>query len=86
MNYFNKLINGVKDVKKIILISAVLNRNYDLLEECGLSRTESEQIYEVLKDKLKIQIDEFYEVQKNEEESLIENYFHRKYEKYFSHY
>ena len=75
MNYFNKLINGVKDVKKIILISAVLNRNYDLLEDSGLSRTESEQIYEVLKDKLKIQIDEFYEVQKNEEESLIENYF-----------
>ena len=74
MNYFNKLINGVKDVKKIIFISAVLNRNYDLLEDFGLSRTESEQIYEVLKDKSKIQIDEFYEVQKNEEESLIEDY------------
>ena len=75
MNYFNKLINGVKDVKKIILISAVLNRNYDLLEDCGLSRTEVDGIYKILKDKLKIQIDEFYEVQKNEEETMIEDYF-----------
>ena len=71
MNYFNKLINGVKDHKKILLISAVINKNYDLLEDCGLSRTESDHIYEVLKDKLKIQIDEFYEVQKNEEETMI---------------
>ena len=46
-----------------------------LLEDCGLLRSEVDGIYKMLKDKLKIQIDEFYEVQKYEEERLIENYF-----------
>ena len=65
----------MKDLKKIILITAVLNRNYDLLEDCGLSRTEADHIYEVLKGKLKLQIDEFYENHKNLEEAMIEDYF-----------
>ena len=55
----------MKDLKKIILITAVLNRNYDLLEDCGLSRTAVDGIYKILEDKLKIQIDESYENQKN---------------------
>jgi len=45
------------------------------LEDCGLSQVESNIIYEKLKEKLQIQVDEFYEYAKNEEESMIEAYF-----------
>ena len=71
-NIFNK-----RYFKKIVLISAILSKQ-DLVEECGLSRRHIHSIHDSLVKKLNKQIDEFYEDQKNEEESNIEFLLNKK--------
>ena len=65
MNYLERFIGSAKDIKKIILISTVINKNCGLIEDCGLSDSEVDAIYEWLKCKLTLQVDEFYENGKN---------------------
>ena len=54
---------SIKDIKKIILVSAILS-NQDLVEECGLSKRHIQLLYDSLVKSLIKTIDEFYEEQK----------------------
>ena len=70
-SWLERQMFSVKDVKKIILVSAILS-NPDLVEECGLSRRHIQSLHDSLVKSLIKTIDEFYEEQKNEEESILE--------------
>ena len=70
-SWLERQIFSIKDVKKIILVSAILS-NPDLVEECGLSRRHIQSLHGSLIKSLIKTIDEFYEEQKNEEESILE--------------
>ena len=71
-----ELIHTLGDNQKVQCTNKdVLNKNYDLLQECGLPLIETNIIYKKLKEQLIVQIDKFYEHSKNEEETMIEDYF-----------
>ena len=69
--WLEKQMLSIRDIKKIILVSAILS-NQDLVEECGLSRRHIQSLHDSLIKSLIKTIDEFYEEQKNEEESILE--------------
>ena len=69
--WLEKQMFSIKDIKKIILVSTILS-NQDLVEECGLSRRHIQSLHDSLIKSLIKTIDEFYEEQKNEEESILE--------------
>ena len=69
--WLEKQMFSIKDIKKIILVSAILS-NQDLVEECGLSRRHIQSLHDSLIKSLIKTIDEFYEEQKNEEEAILE--------------
>ena len=69
--WLEKQMFSIKDIKKIILVSGILS-NQDLVEECGLSRRHIQSLHDSLIKSLIKTIDEFYEEQKNEEESILE--------------
>ena len=69
--WLEKQMLSIRDFKKIILVSAILS-NQDLVEECGLSRRHIQSLHDSLIKSLIKTIDEFYEEQKNEEESILE--------------
>ena len=70
-SWLEEFLFSVKELKKYILISAVL-LNPNLVEECGLSPRIISILQDKLVRKLTETIDEFYEVEKNFEESIIE--------------
>ena len=69
--WLEKQMFSIKDIKKIILVSTILSIQ-DLVEECGLSRRHIQSLHDSLVKSLIKTIDEFYEDQKNEEESILE--------------
>ena len=69
--WLEKQMFSIKDIKKVILVLAILS-NQDLFEECGLSRRHIQSLHDSLVKSLIKTIDEFYEDQKNEEESILE--------------
>ena len=69
--WLEKQMFSIRDIKKIILVSTILS-NQDLVEECGLSRRHIQSLHDSLIKSLIKTIDEFYEEQKNEEESILE--------------
>ena len=69
--WLEKQMFSIRDIKKIILVSAILS-NQDLVEECGLSRRHIQSLHDSLVKSLIKTIDEFYEDQKNEEEAILE--------------
>ena len=69
--WLEKQILSIKDIQKSILVSAILS-NQDFVEECGLSRRHIQSLHDSLVKSLIKTIDEFYEDQKNEEESILE--------------
>ena len=71
MDWLENQIFSIRDVKKIILLTSLL-ANPDLVEECGLPKSQMKKIKAIVIDSLKKKIDEFFEDLKNEEESILE--------------
>ena len=69
MDWMENHIFSIKEVKKIILLTSLL-ANPDLVEECGLPRSQIKKTKGILIKSLKKKIDEFFGDLKNEEESI----------------
>ena len=70
--YFKILFESIPDYRKIVLLFLIKN-DFDLLNECGFSKTDNNRLCKKLK-KVLIKLNENYIVCiKNEEESVIEN-------------
>ena len=76
MNWLEKQIFSVKDVKKIILLTSILS-NPNLVEECGLGKSQIKSLQDRILESLTKTIDEFYEEQKNQEESILELFYNK---------
>ena len=74
MNWLEKQIFSTKDVKKIILLTYLLSIP-NLVEECGLGRSQIKSLQDSLIKSLTKTIDDFFEEQKNEEESILELFY-----------
>ena len=83
MNWLEKQIFSVKDVKKIILLTCLLS-NPNLVEECGLGRSKKKSLQDSSIKSLTKTIDEYYEEQKNEDESILELFYNIKWKNIFN--
>ena len=61
---------------KIIMLTCLLSKP-NLVEECGLGRSQMKSLQDRIVESLTKTIDEFYEEQKNEEESMLELFYNK---------
>ena len=76
MNWLEKQIFSIKDVKKIILLTSILS-NPNLVEECGLRKSQIKSLQDRIFESLTKTIDEFNEEEKNQEESILELFYNK---------
>ena len=74
MNWLERQIFSIKDAKKIILLTSLLS-SPNLVEECGLGRSKLKSLQVRIVESLTKTIDENYEEQKIEEESILELFY-----------
>ena len=76
MNWLEKQIISIKDVRNIILVTCFLS-DRNIVEECGLGRIHVKSLQNTSIESLTKSIDEFYEEQTNKEESIRDLFYNK---------
>ena len=73
--YFKELSESITDYRKIVLLIFLIKNDSKFLQECGFLMSDINSLNKEFKNILTEQNDEYLSYIKNEEESLIEDFF-----------
>ena len=74
-NYFKELFKSISDYKKIALLIFLIRNDKNLLTEIGFGKKDINQLNLEFKNILINEFEEYLDYIKNEEESVLENFF-----------
>ena len=73
--YFKEFFESITDYRKIVLLIFLIKNDSNFLQECGFLMSDINSLNKEFKNILTEQNDEYLSFNKNEEESLIEDFF-----------
>ena len=73
--YFKELFESITDYRKIVLLIFLIKNDNNFLQECGFLMSDINSLNKEFKNILTEQNDEYLSYIKNEEESLIEDFW-----------
>ena len=84
VNYFKDLFGSIPDYKKIVLLMFLIENDVKFLYECGFLKGDINFLYKEFKNILLELNEEYLNLNKNQEESKIENILNKEMEAYFN--